>query len=78
MFYEAAEMGDSGNPCFLLVGNQMVLTNTTWTSPGFNGTMLSEYIDEIQSALDFLAPGGTYTLQFIDLGSYSIIDGGMP
>lgn len=78
MFYEAAVSGDSSNPCFLIVYDQVVLTNVTSTGPGFNGTMLSDYIDEIQGILNSLATGENYSLQFIDLGSYSVIEGGMP
>lgn len=78
VFGEDAENGDSGNPCFFLFGDQVVLTNVTSTGPGFNGVMLSNYVDEIQAVLDLLAPDGNYTLQFVDLGSNTVINGGMP
>ncbi len=40
--------------------------------------MLSDYADEIQSALDLLAPNGNYSLQFVNLEAYSVFNGGMP
>ena len=65
-YWEEAESGDSGNPRFLLWGDQLILVNITWYASGFSGTSLVVYVGELQSAVDELAPDGGYRLKRAD------------
>ncbi len=60
--------GDSSNPRFLLVGNQLVLINVLWKGGRGTGSLLSHYMTEIQRAMDSLCPG--YSLDFFDCTNY--------
>jgi len=59
--------GDSGNPIFLIIDNQLVVL-TTWWSPG-NGPFISDSVryDAINSLIESLSPGAGYSLTPIDL-----------
>ncbi len=77
-FYEALVGGDSGSPCFLLLGNQRVLIyavqghqpSNFYASAGYH-TM--RFGTEIQEAMDNLSAAGgfpLYILQSVDLSGY--------
>ena len=57
---------DSGQPNFLLIGDQPILTGCHLSGNFHN--QLSAWATEIQTAMDALAPG--YTLQTADLSAY--------
>ena len=59
--------GDSGNPAFLILGNQAVLLYCATGGWSGSGPGLHNYAREIQSAMDTLCPG--YTLQTFDFHS---------
>ena len=67
-FYAEVVSGDSGNPRFMLVGNKVVLLYLMWKGGGGQGCFMSNYIIEIQSAMDILCQG--YQLQTIDLSGF--------
>lgn len=69
-FYEEVISGDSGNPVFMIINDELVLV-TTWTygSAG-SGTVLSKHIAAINA---LLAADGAYSLQFADLSSFSTV-----
>lgn len=69
-YFRSKIVGDSGNPCFLIVGNTPVLL-TLWTygGPG-SGTSVryhQEWINEAMSAL-----GGGYQLTILDVAAYPV------
>lgn len=67
-YYEKKIIGDSGNPAFLIINNELVLI-TTWTFGGAGaGPDYSAYINEIESAMANL--GSSYGLTQIDLNPY--------
>ena len=57
--------GDSGNPVFLLVGNEPVLVYCLHTGGGGGGPAVHALRIAIQAAMDALAPG--YRLETVDL-----------
>lgn len=74
-FYESKIVGDSGNPAFLIIDNELVLL-TVWTFGGAgSGTSITYFKDDINSMIqscDALASVSTgYTLTEIDLSSYN-------
>lgn len=62
-FNETIIPGDSGNPSFLIINNQLVLL-TIWTFPN-SGTSVTAYKKEINQMMKLL--GGNYELSEIDL-----------
>ena len=70
-FFEEVVEGDSGNPKFLLAGNEPILVCCLWsygTDKGGMGPFLTTWADEVQKAMDELCPG--YPLRFFDLSEY--------
>lgn len=59
--------GDSGNPAFLLVGNEPILLYCLHTGGVGHGPSVFRYRKEIQKAMDELCPG--YTLETFDFSS---------
>ena len=59
--------GDSGNPRFFIVGNEVVLIGLTWASNGF-GENLARLVPQLQAAMDSLVSG--YQLQLYDFSSH--------
>ena len=57
-------VGDSGNPAFLILGNEAVLLYCATGGWSGSGPGLHNYAGEIQAAMDALCPG--YRLQFHD------------
>lgn len=67
-FYEQKIGGDSGNPAFLIINNQLVLL-TTWTFGGAgSGTFLTPEINAINTMMTTL--GGGYQVSTVNLSSY--------
>ena len=67
-FYEPLIGGDSGNPCFLLLGGQAVLL-TVWLGGGPGvGTSVTYCATQLNAAMTAL--GGGYQLTPIDLSAY--------
>ena len=81
-FYEALVGGDSGSPCFLLLGNQRVLiyavqghqSSNFYASAGYHtmrfGTEIQEIMDSLSSAGGF----PLYILQTVDLSGYLLLE----
>ncbi len=59
--------GDSGNPCFVIIDNTLVLTHTLSLSNGF-GPNLAVRKAEIQTAMDLLCSG--YSIEEYDLSMF--------
>ena len=77
-FYDYLRVLDSGNPIFLIMGRSAVLLGTghfgyNMVSPDVYQTtsapFVTYYAEEIQAAMDSLAPG--YSLTFVDLSHYA-------
>ena len=80
-FYIHARGGDSGNPTFVIVGNEVVLLGCLhggyYDSDGntvriVNSPFVTSYADAIQAAMDLLAPG--YSLRYLDCSPYQQIE----
>lgn len=65
-FQETVISGDSGNPAFLLIGDQPILIYCLKTGGFGAGQSLLYYRDEIQKVMDALCPG--YRLESFDFG----------
>lgn len=71
-FYENMVSGDSGNPRFLVVGNEVVLLSVMHYGGTGSGCFVTPYKEDIQRAMDLLCPG--YELEEIDLNDYDQLD----
>ena len=72
-YYEAIGPGDSGDPAFVVLNNELVLL-TVWTSPkvgGGMGTTIVSFKDDINLMMSQL--GGGYQLSEINLSGYQKI-----
>jgi hypothetical protein len=73
VFYEDTKWYDSGNPRFLIIGNQPILLTSLYmmdlNSFESFGQFYTVYATDIQTAMDELVPG--YSLQFMDLSEFS-------
>ena len=70
-FFEEVVEGDSGNPKFLLAGDEPILICCLWsygTDKGGMGPFLTAWADELQAVMDKLCPG--YPLRYFDLSDY--------
>lgn len=68
-YYEAKVSGDSGNPAFLIINDELVLI-TCWTFGGAGaGSNIANLHSEINSAMTSL--GGGYTLTEADLSGFA-------
>jgi hypothetical protein len=65
-FWEQKISGDSGNPCFAIVDDELVLLTTWWGAD--SGPGLHNYIDEVNSVMSSL--GGGYELTVKDLSGF--------
>ena len=75
-FYESIISGDSGNPSFLIINNELVLitvwsgggpgigSNIIYTGAGYPGTEV-DYVQDINTMMSVL--GGGYSLTHINL-----------
>jgi hypothetical protein len=67
-FYEKVTWGDSGNPFFLIINNELVILSVVTYDNG-SGTSIIRHKNIINSMMNTL--GGGYTLSEIDLSSFS-------
>jgi hypothetical protein len=68
-FFENIILGDSGNPAFLIINNELVII-TVWTFGGAGGgTSILYHKDAINTMMDSL--GGGYSLTEINLGEFT-------
>lgn len=65
MYYEDMTSGDSGNPRFLLINQELTLLYVMWKGGGGSGCFITHFINEIQACMNTLMSG--YQLQFTDL-----------
>ena len=66
-------VGDSGNPAFLLIGNEAILLYCLHTGGVGHGPFVFHYRKEIQKAMDELCPG--YKLETFDFEKLRCDDG---
>ena len=64
--------GDSGNPAFLLVGNEPILLYCLFSGGAGHGPAIHRYRKEIQKVMDELCPG--YKLEVFDFEQVKSID----
>lgn len=64
-FSENIVVGDSGNPIFLIIDNELVVLSTFLTVTG--GPFITNRYNEINNIIENLSPGGGYSLTPIDL-----------
>lgn len=64
-FSENIVVGDSGNPVFLLIDNELVVITTWWTTIG--GPFITNQYDKINQVIENLSPGQGYSLTPINL-----------
>ena len=67
-------VGDSGNPAFLLIGNESILLYCLHTGGVGHGPSVFHHRKEIQQAMDDLCPG--YKLEAFDFSKVRCDDGG--
>lgn len=69
LFYENIIMGDSGNPAFLIINDELVII-TVWTSGGSGaGTNIAYFKNDINTMMSTL--GGGYQLTEVDLSGFN-------
>lgn len=66
-FTEDIIVGDSGNPVFIIIDNELVVL-TTWFTP-YSGPFITTRYDVVNSIINNLSPGEGYGLTPIDLAS---------
>lgn len=67
-YFESKISGDSGNPAFLIINDELILV-TTWTFGGAgSGPNISQLHTEVNSTMASL--GGGYQLSVVDLSSF--------
>lgn len=68
---ESTIIGDSGNPRFVVLGDQVLLVSTFWHGGNGDGPFFPELLLTIQSLMDSLCSG--YTISVKDLSSFPIM-----
>ncbi len=58
-------VGDSGNPVFYIIDNELVVLTTWWTPT--NGPFITKRYDQVNAIIEELSPGQGYSLTPIDL-----------
>ena len=58
-------VGDSGNPVFYIIDNELVVLTTWWTPT--NGPFITKRYDQVNAIIEELSPGEGYSLNPIDL-----------
>ena len=66
-FNETVITGDSGNPVFLLLGNELVVVTTWWTPTSGPFVSNEAVYDTVNALIESLSPGGGYAMEDIDL-----------
>ena len=77
-FYEGLVGGDSGNPCFLLLGNERILLYAVqghqpgnyYASAGYHTMLFGSEIQEVMNILSSARGCPLFVLQSVDLSSY--------
>ena len=64
-FTESIVVGDSGNPVFIIVDNELVVLTTWWTPS--SGPFISTRYNAVNAIINNLSPGEGYALTPIDL-----------
>jgi len=64
-FSEPIIVGDSGNPLFLIIDNELVILCSWWTSSG--GPFITNRYNEVNSIIESLSPGQGYSLTPVNL-----------
>jgi hypothetical protein len=64
-FTEDIVVGDSGNPVFLIIDNELVVLTTWWTPS--SGPFITTRYDAVNSIINNLSPGEGYGLTPVDL-----------
>ena len=67
-FYEELRSGDSSNPKFLLLGNQLILLCIHW-GPSY-GSSLQYYTDLVNEAMRTLSPNLNDQLESVDFSEF--------
>ncbi|MGF1483187.1 MAG: hypothetical protein ACFBZ8_02355, partial [Opitutales bacterium] len=67
-FYVERDFGDSGNPVFFIINNNLTLLFTQLSSS--SGPFITAFIDEVNDLM--LELGGGYTLTFIDISLFPL------
>jgi hypothetical protein len=62
---EAIVVGDSGNPLFLIIDNELVVLTTWWTVDA--GPFITNRYTQVNNIIESLSPGEDYSLTPIDL-----------
>jgi hypothetical protein len=62
---ETVIVGDSGNPIFFIIDNELVVLSAWWTDTG--GPFITDRYDAVNALIDSLSPNGGYSLTPIDL-----------
>jgi hypothetical protein len=68
-FYENLISGDSGNPIFLVINNELILISVVGGGGAGSGSSLAFYKNEVNALMTAL--GGSYQLTEINLGSFN-------
>lgn len=66
-FSETIVVGDSGNPYFLIIDNELVVLTTWWTVNA--GPFITSLYNQVNSIIESLSPGEGYSLTPVDLQS---------
>jgi len=66
-FSEPIITGDSGNPLFLIIDNELVVLCAWWIPSG--GPFITNRYNQVNSIIESLSPGQGYSLTPVDLGS---------
>lgn len=64
-FTEDIIVGDSGNPVFLIIDNELVVLTTWWTPS--TGPFITTRYDAVNAIINSLSPGQGYSLTPVDL-----------
>ena len=56
-FYEHLVTGDSGNPCFMIVGREPILLYTVYSGGPGGGPALQKLRGPLQETMDLMEPG---------------------
>jgi hypothetical protein len=64
-FSESIIVGDSGNPVFLIIDNELVVLTTWWFPTG--GPFITQQYDKVNQVIEYLSPGEGYSLTPINL-----------
>lgn len=66
-FSETMITGDSGNPIFIIIDNELVVLSTWYTAVG--GPFISDRYSQVNSIIESLSPGEGYSLTPVDLAA---------